>query len=101
MKIALFFFLLSGMGLWSLKNLEENNTTYDEKMADSLNLLSNDENIGNSNLFEQKRGDEFEKRHDAVIGTEYWGERNVIWVNVKGEESKNKIIIYNFFLQTS
>ena len=77
MKIALFFILLCGMGLWSLiiANLEENINTNDIQMEDSLNLLSNEENIGNSNLFEKKRGDEFEKKRDAVIGTEYWGRK--------------------------
>ena len=77
MKIVLFIFLLCGMGLWSLNiaNLEEYNNANDIQMEDSLNLLSNEENIGNSNLFEQKRGDEFEKRRDAVIGTEYWGRK--------------------------
>ena len=65
------------MGLCSFKitDLEENNKTNDVKLEDSLNMLSKEENNGNSNLFEKKRGDEFEKKWDAVIGTEYWGRK--------------------------
>ena len=76
MKIALFFILAFGMGLWSFKitKVVENNTN-DENMEDSLNLLSKDENVDNSNLFEEKIRKEFQKRRDAVIGTEYWGRK--------------------------
>ena len=67
MKIALIFFLLYVMGLWSFKitNAEDVNT----------NLLSNEENVDNSNLFKEKISKEFQKRWDAVIGTEYWGRK--------------------------
>ena len=72
MKIALFFFLLSGMGLWGfkIKDADKNNTNYEK-----MNLLSNKENYDNSYQFEEKVRKEFQKRGDAVIGTEYWGRK--------------------------
>jgi hypothetical protein len=76
MKLVLFFFLISGMGLQSFKimHVEEYNTNY-EKMEDSLKLLSNEEDVVNYNVFEEKIGKELQKRLDAVIGTEYWGRK--------------------------
>ena len=67
------------MGLWTFKITNvENSDTNDDKIEDYLNLLSKEENVGNSNLFEEKRSDKFEKRRDAVIGTEYWGRKKRI-----------------------
>ena len=64
------------MGLWTFKITNvENSDTNDDKIEDYLNLLSNEENVGNSNLFEEKISKELQKRRDAVIGTEYWGRK--------------------------
>ena len=64
------------MSLWSFKITNvENSDTNDDKIEDYLNLLSKEENVGNSNLFEEKISKELQKRRDAVIGTEYWGRK--------------------------
>jgi hypothetical protein len=76
MKIALFFFLLCGIGLWSFQIPKDvDSIPNDDKMEESLNLLSKEENFNNSNAFEEKIRKEFQKRRDAVIGTEYWGRK--------------------------
>ena len=53
----------------------EDNTTNDKKLKDFLNMLSDKENDENYNLFGEKISKEYQKRHDAVIGTEFWGRK--------------------------
>ena len=80
MKIALLFLLFCAKNALNFKIIvpgEKNNS--EEKVEEFLNAVTKEGEDVNVNLFVlsdlKQNHNKFQKRRDAVIGTEYWGRK--------------------------